>query len=267
MLIAQLTDLHVRPIGRASSRVVETTMLTERAIRAVMTRKPLPDVVLLTGDLTDRGLAEEYETLAAILARNVAVPVFAIPGNHDRRETMLAHFPGTRQEEGFIQYVLDDFPVRLVMLDTLVQGAPHGELCAARMEWLDRTLSAVPDKPTLVAMHHPPFLCGIAHMDGMALQGRGAFTALIARHRQVERIICGHDHRPVTARVAQAIASMAPSVAHQVELDLRSDAPSAFVLEPPAYQLHHWSAAHGFVTHTAYVELYPGPFPFLSDAE
>ncbi len=71
----------------------------------------------------------------------------------------------------------------------------------------------------------------------------------------------------MTAQVAHAIASMAPSVAHQVELDLRPNAPSAFVLEPPAYQLHHWSAEHGFVTHTAYVEDYPGPFPFLDHPE
>ena len=267
MLIAQLTDLHVRPIGRASSRVVETNMLTERAVRAVMARKPLPDVVLLTGDLTDAGLAGEYAVLAGILARHAAVPVFAIPGNHDQRDMMLAHLPGARQEDGFIQYALDDYPARLVLLDTLVPGAPHGTLCAKRLAWLDRTLSAVPDKPTLIAMHHPPFLCGIAHMDRMALDVREAFTALIARHKQVERIICGHDHRAVTARVAHAIASMAPSVAHQVELDLRPDAPSAFVLEPPAYQLHQWSPEHGFVTHTAYVENYPGPFPFLADHE
>lgn len=265
MLIAQLTDLHVRPVGRASSRVVETTMLTERAMRAVMARRPLPDVVLLTGDLTDGGLASEYAVLAAILARTLSVPVFAIPGNHDQRDVMLAHFPGARQEEGFIQYALDGFPVRLVMLDTLVSGAPHGALCARRLAWLDRTLSAVPDKPTLIAMHHPPFRCGIAHMDRIALAEPEAFAALIARHTQVERIICGHVHRPVTARIAQAIVSIAPSVAHQVELDLRPDAPSAFVLEPPAYQLHQWSAADGFVTHTAYVENHPGPFPFLAD--
>ena len=66
---------------------------------------------------------------------------------------------------------------------------------------------------------------------------------------------------------AQAVASIAPSVAHQVELELRPGAPGAFVLEPPAFQLHRWSSATGFVTHTALVEEYPGPFPFLSDPD
>ncbi len=266
MLIAQLTDLHVRPVGRAASRVVETTMLAERAFRAVMARPPLPDAVLLTGDLTEAGLAEEYKVLAALLARTLPLPVFTIPGNHDQRAPMLANLPGVRQEDGFVQYVVEEFPVRLVMLDTLVPGAGHGELCERRLAWLDRTLAAAPRKPTLIAMHHPPFLCGIVHMDKIALRGREAFAQVLARHQQVGRIVCGHVHRPVTARVGDAVASIAPSVAQQIELDLRPDAPSAFVLEPPAYQLHHWSAEHGFVTHTALVESYPGPFPFLTEA-
>ncbi|MDQ2802519.1 MAG: phosphodiesterase [Pseudomonadota bacterium] len=263
MLIAQLTDLHVRPLGRAANRVVETTMLTERAFRAVASRPPLPDVVLLTGDLTECGSAAEYGILADMMRRILALPVFVIPGNHDQREAMIAHLPGTRTEDGFVQYAIEEFPVRLVMLDTAVAGAPHGELCSRRLAWLDRTLAADPMKPTLIAMHHPPFAIGIGHMDRIALREPANFVALLGRHKQVQRIVCGHHHRSITARVGDAVASIAPSVAHQVELDLRPDAPPAFMLEPPAYQLHCWSEQDGFVTHTAFVENYPGPFPFL----
>ncbi|MGH7153571.1 MAG: metallophosphoesterase, partial [Acetobacteraceae bacterium] len=67
MLIAQLTDLHVRPVGKAANRVVETNMLTERALRAVAAFVPRPDVVLITGDLTECGLDEEYANLARML--------------------------------------------------------------------------------------------------------------------------------------------------------------------------------------------------------
>ncbi len=264
MLIAQLTDLHVRPPGRASSRVVETNMLLERACRAVMARTPQPDAVLLTGDLTEAGLAAEYAVLADILARNLSLPVFAIPGNHDQREPMLANLPGVRQSEGFVQYAVEDYPVRLVMLDTLVPGFGHGELCAKRLQWLDRTLAAEPGRPTLIGMHHPPFATGIAHMDRIALHDPEAFAAVLGRHPQVRRVICGHVHRPITTVLGQVPISIAPSVANQVELDLRPDAPPAFVLEPPCYHLHLWTGA-GFLTHTAYVENYPGPFPFLSE--
>lgn len=267
-LIAQLTDLHVRPLGVPACRVVETNALTERALRAVAALRPRPDAVVITGDLTDCGLDAEYGLLAGMLARHLPdIPVYAVPGNHDRRERMIAGLPGTRHEDGFVQYAVEDLPVRLVMLDTVVPGAGHGELCRARLDWLERTLAAEPGKPTVIGMHHPPFVCGIAHVDRINLRDAWDFADLVAAHRQVERILCGHHHRPVVARVAHAIASIAPSVAHQVELDLHPDSPGAFVLEPPAYQLHHWSAQHGIVSHTVLVDGYPGPYPFIADPD
>ena len=262
--IIQLTDLHVRPPGIAAYRVCESNMLTERAIRAVARLRP--DAVIVTGDLTDCGLADEYALVATML-RRLGCPVHLIPGNHDRREAMLAHLPGVPSSEGFIQYAVDAGPVRLVMLDTVVPGAGHGSLDGGRLEWLDRTLAAAPDQPTMIAMHHPPFVCGIVHMDEINLHDAAAFAAVVARHSQVRRIVCGHHHRPVVAQVAHAIATISPSVAHQVELDLDPAAAGAFVLEPPAFQIHTWSPAAGFVTHTAMVESFPGPFPFTLDKD
>ena len=263
--ILQLTDLHVRPKGMAAYRVCESNTMTERALRVAARMQP--DVVIITGDLTDCGLATEYAPLAKMLQRHLRMPVYPIPGNHDRREPMLEHIDSARQEDGFIQYAVQAGPVRLVMLDTVVPGAGHGSLDGGRLEWLDRTLAAAPTTPTMVAMHHPPFLCDIAHLDRINLLDHTAFAAVIARHRQVSRIVCGHHHRPVVAQVAHAMASICPSVAHQVELDLDPEAPSAFVLEPPGFQLHLWSQANGFVSHTAMVESYPGPYPFTLDPD
>lgn len=265
--VVQLTDLHVRPLGVAAYRVAETNMLTARALRAVAALHPAPDAVVITGDLTDCGLPEEYAQLRAMLARSLRVPVHVVPGNHDRREALLAGLPGVPSADGFIQYAVDDLPLRLVMLDTVVPGAGHGELCARRLAWLERTLAEVPDKPTLIGMHHPPFACGIAHMDAIALHDPGAFAAVVARHPQVRQIVCGHVHRPVVATVAGIVATICPSVAHQVELDLAETAPAAFNMEPPAYAIHRWHADTGMVSHTALVESYPGPYPFLPDAD
>ena len=90
-------------------------------------------------------------------------------------------------------------------------------------------------------------------MDAIACRGAEALAAVIARHGQVERVLCGHVHRPVTLRWAGTVASIAPSVAHQVALDLRPGAPSAFVMEPPALQLHLWLPGQGLVSHTRYL--------------
>jgi Icc protein len=270
MLICQLTDLHVRPRGRAANRVSETNAFTERAFRAVAAFKPLPDVVVITGDLTECGLEAEYANLSDLIRRYLTMPVYVIPGNHDQRVHLrqgLAHLPGVTADPEYVQYAVEDHPVRLVMLDTLVPGASHGVLAPSQLAFLDRTLAAAPAKPTIVAMHHPPFACGIAHVDRINLRNAAEFAAIIGRHRQVERIICGHHHRPIVARVAHAIASISPSVAHQVELSFDPEDKGAFLFEPPAYQLHRWTAETGIVSHTAYVEAYPGPYPFLTDAD
>jgi 3',5'-cyclic AMP phosphodiesterase CpdA len=268
MLICQLTDLHVRPVGQAANRVSETNMFTERAFRAVARFNPRPDVVVITGDLTEAGLDAEYANLATLIRKFLPMPVFVIPGNHDRRSGFregLRHLPGVTSDPHYVQYSVDDYPVRLVMLDTVVPGAGHGELGAEQLEFLDRSLAAAPDKPTIIGMHHPPFACGIAHMDRINLRNAAAFAAIIARHRQVERIICGHHHRPIVARVAHAIASIAPSVAHQVEMSLDPHDKGAFLFEPPAFQIHRWTQSDGIVSHTVYVEDYPGPYPFVAD--
>jgi 3',5'-cyclic AMP phosphodiesterase CpdA len=270
MLICQLTDLHVRPSGIAANRLSETNILTERALRVVAAFNPPPDVVLITGDLTECGLQAEYANLAGMLSRNLTMPVYVIPGNHDRRDNLresLAHLPGVTADPDFVQYAIEDHPIRLVMLDTLVPGASHGELSASQLQWLDRTLAAEPAKPTLIAMHHPPFVTGLPHMDRIGLLNPNAFRTVIARHKQVERIICGHHHRPIVGQFAHTIVSISPSVAHQVELTFDESEPGAFNFEPPAFQLHFRGQAGGFVTHTVYTERYSGPFPFVTEAD
>jgi 3',5'-cyclic-AMP phosphodiesterase len=267
MLICQLTDLHVRPVGMPCNRVSETNMFTERAFRSVARRTPAPDVIMITGDLTDIGTPAEYANLAAMLRQYLPGPVLVIPGNHDQRENFraaLAHLPGVTDDPVYVQYAIDTHAVRLVMLDTLVQGATHGELRPEQLTWLERTLAAVPEKPTMIGMHHPPFVYGTPGLDAIGLRDPGAFAAVVARHPQVRRIVSGHHHRPIFAQVGQAIASVAPSVAHQLELDFDPTAPGAFNFEPPAFHLHLWTAADGIVTHTAYVEQFPGPYPFSS---
>lgn len=268
MLICQLSDMHLCREGEAAYRVVETNMLTERAFRAVAALRPHPDVLLLTGDLTFDGQDEEYQELLMLLRRHIECPVYVIPGNHDRRVPMrmqLGSLPGIGGHPHFIQYAIEDFPARIVMLDTLVPGADHGELCAERLEWLDRTLAAVPDKPTLIGMHHPPFAGGIEYMDRINLRNANEFAAVVRRHKQVERIICGHVHRPITTRFEQTVCSVAPSAAHQLELALTPGARGAFVMEPAFIHLHRWTPADGFVSHVAYVEPFPGPYPFSGE--
>jgi 3',5'-cyclic AMP phosphodiesterase CpdA len=269
MILVQLTDLHVRPLGLPAYRTAETNMLTERALRALRNLPAKPDAIVISGDLTDNGLESEYAVLSEMLGRLIDVPVYVIPGNHDRREvlkTSLAHLPGVTADPKFVQYAIDDHEIRLVMLDTVIAGSSAGELCADRLAWLEETLGADTQKPTIVVMHHPPFACGIRHMDRINLLNAPAFAEVIARHPQVKRILCGHHHRPINALVGHTIASIGPSVAHQVEFVL-GDEPGMWNLEPAAFQVLVTLPEDGIVAHTVYVENFSGPFPFLMDPD
>ena len=264
MIIAQLSDLHVRPLGEGYNRVGESNMLAERAFRAVSRLRPAPDALILTGDLVDTGSPDEYAEIAKLLRRFGQSGAYAIPGNHDRREALIEALKTPVAPTGFIDYTVDLGAVRLVMLDSLVPGASHGLLRDAQLAWLDATLAAAPSQPTMIALHHPPFLTGIRHMDAMGLANAAAFGALVARHPQVESIVSGHCHRQIIARLGRAVVTVAPSPVVAVALDLTEESPVNFVKEPGQFNLHLWSAAGGFVTHAAFVEDFEGPFPFLS---
>ena len=84
----------------------------------------------------------------------------------------------------------------------------------------------------------------------------------MAANGQIKRVLCGHVHRSIQTIFGGTLCQIAPSVGHQVTLDLRADAPSCFMLEPPGFLLHRFDGTR-FVTHTAMVERAPGPFPFL----
>jgi Icc protein len=267
MIIAQLSDPHIVLPGALLYGRVDTADFLKRAVADVNRLDPPPDIVVITGDLVDKGEPAEYDHLRALLAP-LAMPVFVIPGNHDLREPMRAAFAGDGYlpRDGFLQYAVEDLPVRLVALDTLIPGKGGGELCAERLLWLDRTLAAAPTRPTLVIMHHPPFATGIERMDRAGLRDSGAFAAVIARHPQVERILCGHLHRAIDRRFAGTVAGTAPSTAHQIRLDLRSGAPLRIIFEPPGYQLHLWRAGDGLVSHTEIFGDWPGPYPLRAEA-
>jgi Icc protein len=84
----------------------------------------------------------------------------------------------------------------------------------------------------------------------MGLTGREGLAAVVAGHPQVERILCGHLHRPITRRFGGTIASTCPSTAHQVDLDLSGAQRLAVIMEPPVVQLHLWQGPEeGLVTH------------------
>lgn len=263
MILAQISDLHVCRRGEKLSGFVDTAEYLSKAIASLNSLRPRPDALLITGDMVNNGDAEEYRLLRELLAPFKA-PIYVIPGNHDNREALRAAFTDHAYlpREGPVQYVIDAFPVRIIAIDTVSPGKDYGELDATRLEWLANRLHENREKPTLIMMHHPPFNTGIGFMDAIALhEGATQFAQLIAEHHNVERILCGHVHRAIEARIGSAVVMTCPATCHQIPLELRVNGPVGFTLEPPGFRLHLWNGKQ-LVTHTAPIGDFPGPFGF-----
>lgn len=258
-LIAQITDPHIVANARLCLNQIDTASFLRTAVDTLRDLRTPPDAVLLTGDLVNDGRPNQYEHLRILLAP-LSMPVLLMPGNHDHRTTLRDAFPdhGELGTGDTCDFAVDIGALRIVGLDTLVEGEAGGDLSVRQLEWLDRTLAAAPSTPTVVAMHHPPFRTGIAHMDdqGLAAEAAASLEGIIAGHPQVERVTCGHLHRTISRRWAGTVAATVPSVAHAVALDLRDDSHAAWNYEPPFITLHHWNGS-ALVTH----QLATGDFP------
>ncbi len=255
MLIAQISDLHFLPKGTLAFGRVDTAGCLEQALEHLNALEPAADAVLITGDLTNDGDAPVWAELMALLGR-LRAPVLAVPGNHDDRELMRKAFAPGFPAEGPLRFAVDLGPLRLIGLDSLIPGAPGGRLGPDQLAWLDEQLAGAPERPTLVALHHPPFATGIDHMDAMMLADGDALAEVIGRHPQVARVLCGHVHRSVHCRFAGTLGQIGPGVAHAVRLTL-AGAPSRWVREPPAVLLHEWRDGRGLVSHLDFI----GDFP------
>lgn len=246
MLIAQITDIH---LGFQPGDPNELNRKRLDSVLAVLTADGCrPDLLLATGDLTENGTIPAYRTLKAVFDA-LPFPVWPILGNHDLRENFMQVFTGLpRTVDGYVHYTFDAGPLRMVMLDTLEEGLHGGSFGAARAAWLDETLAAAPDRPTIVALHHPPLDSGNAWMTEDPEAGWIArLRAVIGAHRQVIRLVSGHLHRAMSTGFAGTTLSVCPATAPQVALDFRDldilspDGREMIVAEAPGFALHYWN--------------------------
>lgn len=250
VLIAQITDIHV---GFASDEQPEKLNLARfRATLARLMNGPnRPDLLVLSGDITDHGDAESFAKTTEML-RDCPFPIMPLVGNHDSREGLLGAFPQVQAADGgFLHYVIEaGLGLRIICLDTLEDGRHGGAFCEARANWLSARLAEAPDVPTLIFMHHPPVVSGIDWMDPAPNEAWIIrLRAVLTGQHQVQAIHCGHLHRQITTSFAGIPLGVTPSVAPLVAMDLtpiNKDIPDSRELitaEPPTYALHRWDGA------------------------
>lgn len=259
MLLAHISDFHLFAHAPETSLVRPDVFEACRKVVADMTSlNPGVDVVLFTGDLTDGGSADDYALLKQTLAP-IKVPILVVPGNHDKRAAFRSAFadmiPFTDGPD--LNYEFQLAGIRILALDTLVEGRVSGALPDAQLDWLAEKLAASSRELTLVIMHHPAFPSGIVPLDRMALvEGRDRFGAIVAAHQGPLRIHSGHIHRPFQAVWNGVFCSVggSPAFQHALTLDPNAEEPGA-IEEPYAYFLHHIDGAQTVSVHARYVRL------------
>lgn len=266
--ILQLSDTHIVRAGERAYGVVDTAEALGRGVACIQAIAPqlAPiDAIIVTGDLTDFGDPEEYARFLD-LTRDLPAPLYAVPGNHDRREAMRAAFSNTTwmPSNGPIQWVLalEDFAI--IGLDSLVEGQGSGALCEEGLEFLQAALDRLSPKPVMIAFHHPPFATGIAKMDEQGFANPDPLLATLAGYAGPRQIICGHVHRMIVSQLGAIPAMIAPGTSHAVQLEFRDNQRNSLVFEPPGMVLHRWDGA-GFQSHLVHLGAFDGPYPFYAD--
>jgi len=185
-----------------------------RVLAAIASLPRPPDAILATGDLTESGHRDEYCRLRDLIAA-IRIPVFLLPGNHDRREALRAVFPDHGYLHGgdAVLFTIEGEAMRVIALDSSQSPRQGGYLDETRLDWLEAALSRRPATPTMLALHHPPFRTGLRYFDDQPFEGRARLSAIVRRHRQIRRIACGHVHQVLARRWSGTIAISAPSTA------------------------------------------------------
>jgi 3',5'-cyclic AMP phosphodiesterase CpdA len=251
LLIAQISDTHIL----ASASELPAAQLRADCLRRCVAdiNRQNPDAVIFTGDTAQHGQPEEYAQLRELLAP-LQAPLYLIPGNRDDNEAMRTAFSDKTYLPGsgdFLHYTVEDYPVRLVALDSTSSGERKGVFCLQRQAWLDAVLSAQPNRLTLLFIHHPPFDVDDHYVGGYRrAEEATALTEIVSRHAQVQAMLCGHVHCPGQQHWAGTLASLMPSVA----VDLRKGIDETEAGEQPIYMLHRLSEDTGFVSVARMVE-------------
>ncbi|WP_336209257.1 metallophosphoesterase [Nonomuraea sp. LPB2021202275-12-8] len=230
MVFAHISDIHIG----GSEASADRARLVMRHLSTLRL-----DAVVVTGDIADHALAEEYETAAEILSSDV--PLIVCPGNHDS-------VPVFEKLIGPANQVLRLDEVTIALADSSVPGQPHGYLADETLAWLDEVLSERPGVPAFVGMHHPPVDLGIPYVDQIKLVEPERLEAVVRRHPHVAGVLVGHAHTGVSTTFAGVPLVIAPGVISTCLTTVETDGfPLDYEL-PPAFALHFFDGER-LVTH------------------
>jgi 3',5'-cyclic-AMP phosphodiesterase len=254
MIIAQISDTHIALDTPDADQRMRDFAITVADINAL---DQVPDVIVHTGDIVHNGRQDEYAQAVATLAKARA-PVHVLAGNKDNRANLHAAFSARgylAPDSDFIDYAIDDYPVRLIALDTMSSSSNKGDFCPERVRRLIDLIDAETTKPIAVFMHHPPFEVTVGpdrlHFETSEIMSR--VRRALEHSGRVVAVFSGHVHRAAAGYVGSIPAAVMPCIATTLR---RGEYPPHMKIRP-VYQIHRFDPVWGFATETRVVGAEP----------
>jgi Icc protein len=189
--VAQITDTHLFADASETMLGVATVKSLQAVVAALKTIQPAPDLVLMTGDLSQDETSASYDRLQKLMI-TLGIPAYWLPGNHDIPATMqdILCTPPVSAEKSF--------PAggwNFILLNSVVSQQVEGTLSVETLVWLNQQLRSLPNHPTLIALHHPPLPIGSPWMDRIGLKNPQSLFDVIDCYPQVKLVVFGHVHQ------------------------------------------------------------------------
>ena len=221
-----ISDTHMTPPHSGLYTGDDAEHNFRRVIEAARNLDVAPAFFVISGDLSDRGEVASYVRLACLVAEveEEGTPVLLALGNHDDRANFYSVFhqgyDTVRQPSYHYSRTIGE--LRVIVLDSLVEGCGHGLLGSEQLEWLDNELSRPePRMGTVIVLHHPPVNTGATWVDDLKLADSDALLEVLDRHN-VQCVLNGHTHYPSVNRFGSTISATAPGVANLVDPSSRN---------------------------------------------
>ena len=239
--LIQITDTHILPPGEVLYGEVDTARHLDETVQSINRMRPLPDVVIITGDLVERGDKVGYRYFIELI-KPLKMPVFVLAGNHDNPSVMSEVFAATPcfpVSDSTFQYAIEDFPFRILILNSHGDDTELPEFGDQRLAWLADQLDQS-HEPTLIAIHHPPMMTGIELIDMGGPEWYQGLKSVLAEHDHVKLLICGHCHTDLCGRIGSVPVYMAAATAHQLIATRGLNIAPAAVAAAAPPTLHHF---------------------------
>lgn len=251
--IVQISDMHLFENTDETLLGVNTQQSFRVLLDLLKADEMAPDLILLTGDLSQDGTEKSYQRLAEQVSE-LQIPVYCVAGNHDLTDAMRQIYP-------YAMISMDKHIIaenwQLILLDSNVVGKVHGYLDERQLTFMEQCLKTHPKQRAIIVFHHQPVPVYCDWLDKLGVLNAEEFWQVAAKYPQIHTILFGHVHQQYEGNKNGIALYSTPSTCIQFK---RKSAEFALEKIPPAYRIIELYANGELRTQVRYAKDYVGIF-------